>query len=505
MGNKPTKPELTADEQWMEKIHPGAGQISANKWRNPDKLNCVAWKGISNPTPVQQLGQCLKEEIEKSKGKKKGRRMSEYVSFFVPWQEESKRREEKRKEKQNKQAKKVPTETTNPPPYKPQPSAPNPFEAGQPSPPTPCPTISKNPFTSPQDPYASVKTQLKLMTQPDPSPGFPPPLWPLSPLGQFPLIQEPNPNYGRATGPAVDGVIPRDNRVVTYSFRPWSAEDRKNVLKDVPPLNEGHQQWRDAVELIRADWCLNGREMLQVLQDLLGLRLARVRGNYIGTREDGTPIEAGHADLTAALNEVYERIRVTLAPRPDYGKIGETKQKDNESASDFLDRLRPIFRQNSGLEYDPAPNSPYEQQLKNAFLKGLLPKVRAHIDKHWVTQNTGNLADALQYAEHAVKVQKNKTAQTGVFVVNTEGGIVAYAGRNPQKGKGRKQNRDDKEKHRRCYNCDKEGHLARDCRSRQREDRRDRRDNRDRGRDRYDRPARRERQDRDDRDSTEEM
>lgn len=153
--------------------------------------------------------------------------MSEYVSFFVPWQEESKRREEKRKEKQNKQAKKVPTETTNPPPYKPQPSAPNPFEAGQPSPPTPCPTISKKPFTSPQDPYASARTQLKLMTQPDPSPGFPPPLWPLSPLGQFPLIQEPNPNYGRATGPAVDGVIPRDNRVVTYSFRPWSAEDRK--------------------------------------------------------------------------------------------------------------------------------------------------------------------------------------------------------------------------------------------------------------------------------------
>lgn len=107
---------------------------------------------------------------------------------------------------------------------------------------------------------------------------------------------------------------------------------------------------------------------------------------------------------------MYERIRTILAPRPDYAKIGETKQKENETASDFLDRLPPVFRQNSGLEYTEGPETPYQQQLKNAFLKGLLPKVRAHVDKHWVTQNTGNLPDALQYAEHAVKVQKNKAA-----------------------------------------------------------------------------------------------
>lgn len=142
-------------------------------------------------------------------------------------------------------------------------------------------------------------------------------------------------------------------------------------------------------------------------------------------------------------------------------------------------------------------------------MKGLLPKVRAHVDKHWVTQNTGNLPDALQYAEHAVKVQKNKAAQSGVFVVTTEGGIVAYTGRNPQKGKGKKQNKDDKERHKRCYNYDKEGHFARDCRRRQRDDHRDRRDReereRDRDRDRDDRSRRRQRQGRDNRDSEDEM
>lgn len=321
----------------------------------------------------------------------------------------------------------------------------------------------------------------------------------------------PNPNYGRPTGPpAAAGEEPqRDQDAFTYVYQPWTAEDRKHVLKDVPPLSEGHQQWRDAVELIRQNWLLNGQEMIQVLQDLLGLMFASVRGDFTGIGDDREFLR--NDALQAALQPVYERIRTILAPRPDYTKIGETKQKENETASDFLDRLRPVFRQNSGLEYTEGPETPYQQQLKNAFLKGLLPKVRAHVDKHWVTQNTGNLPDALQYAEHAVKFQKNKAAQSGVFVVTTEGEIVAYTGRNPQKGKGKKQNKDDKERHRRCYNCDKEGHFARDCRRRQRDDHRDRRDRedrereRDRDRDRDDRSSRRQRQGRDNRDSEDEM
>ncbi|CAI5681501.1 unnamed protein product [Oreochromis niloticus] len=352
MGNKSTKPELTADEQWLEKKCPGAGQISANRWRNPKKTNCTAWEGNCSPGQIQQLSKCLHAEIEKTSGKKKVLRMYEYVSFFVPWQEESKKREEKRNKKQNKQSKKPTTETTNPPPDTEQPYPPNPYSP-----------VSKNPFVKPQDPYVSARQQLNLMTREDPPP------WPPGPLGQFPLIQAPNPNFGRVTGEPPQepgGALPRDRHPFTYTFQPWSAEDRKNVLKDVPPLNEGHQQWRDAVELIRCSWMLNG----------------------------------------------------------------------------------------------------------------LLPSIRAHVEKHWVTMNTGNLADALQYAEHATRVLKKKK-KGGVFTVDPETGFIAFAGgyQGPRRGQGQKNNkvrkrnagykgdrRDREDRDNRCYNCGKEGHFARGCR-----------------------------------------
>lgn len=299
------------------------------------------------------------------------------------------------------------------------------------------------------------------------------------------MLAVPNPRYGQITGPPTDPddptTAPTDQHHVIYTYRPWSHEDRKNVLKDVRPLNEGYQQWHDDVESIRHNWGLNGHEMLQVFQDLLGLRFARVRGTYTGNDANGALHAANTDGLTNDLNGVFDRIRTELAPRPNYGKIGEVKQKEAATASDFLDRLRPVFRQHSGLNYEEGPDTPYQQQLKNAFLNGLLPKVRAHVDKHWVTQNTGSLPDALQYAEHAVKVHKQKE-KGGVFTVDPGTGFIAFSGEHRRynggqnkgkwKGKGKYRGKERKpgQKDTSCYICGKEGHFARECRHRKKDD-----------------------------------
>lgn len=115
-----------------------------------------------------------------------------------------------------------------------------------------------------------------------------------------------------------------------------------------------------------------------------------------------------------------------MAPRADYGKIGELKQKEAETASDFLDRLHSVFRQHSGLTYEEGPETPYQQQLKNAFLNGLLPPVNSHVEKHWVTMNIGSLPDALQYAEHACRVIKKKHENVGTFTVDPETDLLHF-------------------------------------------------------------------------------
>lgn len=235
--------------------------------------------------------------------------------------------------------------------------------------------------------------------------------------------------------------------------------------------------------MISRQWYLNGHEMLQVVQDLLGLKIGKVRGDYTGSNAGGAPYSPASTELNNALPNLYERIREWLAPRADCGKIGEVKQKEAETASDFLDRLRPVFRQHSRLTYEEGPETPYQQQLKNVFLNGLLPPVKSHVEKHWVTMNIGSLPNALQYAELAFRVIKKKNENVGTFTVDPETGFIAFSreyrgqmqgqrrgnrgrGRGGYKGRGNNRSeRYDRDRNNTCWQCGKEGHFAKNCRS----------------------------------------
>ncbi|KAE8297885.1 hypothetical protein D5F01_LYC02364 [Larimichthys crocea] len=303
----------------------------------------------------------------------------------------------------------------------------------------------------------------------------------------YPLVQVANPRYGQAMGE--DGQLDPNPTMLVY--RPWSAHDRKKATSDIArPSAQGGS----AEEFIREmrgvcdSYMLNGHEIYDCLRDVLKNDWCRVSGDFNGSDANGGPRPNGDNDLQLALNALYDRVRAMWPPRVDYSKIGETQQKEDESPADYRYRLEVVFQANSGIQPNNDANSPYQQQLKMHFLRGLKPEIKSRIDKTWVHKNTGSVAQAVEQAMHADSVIKEKNKRA-TFTVDEAAGTVtvayqgrAYGGRrggqNRDRGKGRgrgggryQQNRDNhretqKEKDMRennCYKCHRPGHLARVC------------------------------------------
>ena len=53
-------------------------------------------------------------------------------------------------------------------------------------------------------------------------------------------------------------------------------------------------------------------------------------------------------------------------------------------------------------------DSPYKQQLKNAFLKGCLPQISSFVTKHMVDHRTARLENLRDWARHAEEHFNNK-------------------------------------------------------------------------------------------------
>lgn len=100
MGNEASK--LTADEQWLEKKCPGAGQTSACRWRNQKKTKCPTWEGKCSPSALTKLKETLQAEINTEKNPKKKTKRIQELQYFKAWKEEEERRSENRQKRQKK-------------------------------------------------------------------------------------------------------------------------------------------------------------------------------------------------------------------------------------------------------------------------------------------------------------------------------------------------------------------------------------------------------------------
>ena len=107
---------------------------------------------------------------------------------------------------------------------------------------------------------------------------------------------------------------------------------------------------------------------------------------------------------------LLDRIQGCYRPRQDWTEVNRCVQKDDEDVDQYYHRLKEVFDNHSGVP--PPPNmqndSPYEQQLKTAFLKGCLPQISRFVTKHMVDHRISRLNATQEYTCHAEKRFKEK-------------------------------------------------------------------------------------------------
>ncbi|XP_061149667.1 uncharacterized protein LOC133163617 isoform X1 [Syngnathus typhle] len=224
-----------------------------------------------------------------------------------------------------------------------------------------------------------------------------------------PMIQVPNPVVGEGQPPH------------TYVFRPWTLEEARKAVEGVTPFAEDPDKWAEDMAGIIHSYRLNGHEAGEVAMSSLAKDWAKVRGNYTGRNNQGPfpyPVEANQlgGEYAAQWNDLVQRVRTIFQRRANYGHLAGIKQKPGEDTDDFCLRFEKEFRVHSGIPFNDAAESAYQQQLKNALLTNFRPEIGNWVRKHLVEVDIASVTTTMQWARHAEKVIKKKAKVLMYFI-----------------------------------------------------------------------------------------
>ncbi|XP_077346837.1 uncharacterized protein LOC143995940 [Lithobates pipiens] len=240
---------------------------------------------------------------------------------------------------------------------------------------------------------------------------------------EYPLIEVPNPRGGQ------NEALGQPYPLTMTVFRPWTDSDIQKATEHIKHPKLGPAEFIENIEGLRNSYKLNGVEVERALRRVLGSDWASVKGDWdpcapANAHGRGDPLPPESPDLGNRLTALLNRCQLRWVQRTDWQKINMTVQEDKESVSDYLNKLREIFRVFSGLPEAEDVNSAYQQQLKIAFLNGLKQDHKDYIVKNMVTYRTASVLDVLQYAKHSekyLKAKAKKNVKVKVFMQGDEG------------------------------------------------------------------------------------
>lgn len=175
----------------------------------------------------------------------------------------------------------------------------------------------------------------------------------------FPMIQVMDPNATAGTSNAV-----------AYVFHPWTLDEACKAAEGVTKAEENPESWISDLNGIINSYRLNGHEAGLAAQSSLGKHWAKIRGNYTGCNDHHVPLpydtaaNAPSPAFTAEWNALCTRVKETFARKADYGTLSGVKQKAGEDVKDLRARYEQQFKIHSGIKFNAADNSAYQQQLK---------------------------------------------------------------------------------------------------------------------------------------------
>lgn len=260
--------------------------------------------------------------------------------------------------------------------------------------------------------------------------------------------------------------------------RHWGESDISEAASSLPhPATVGGERFGQELENFVQSCRPTALELRRLLMRKLGSYFCKIDQDW--PTEDlrlratawSPPAESREDDVNRPyrnmITNLVLRIRTAFPRTVNLALIAACKQSEKETIQEYLVCLAQVHTDHCGMTPPerradgPASISPWESHLRSSFLLGMRKDIGDAVRTHCVGYDLEPLSIIEQHARHhEARLDKKKDQKQASAIQQT---MLTMFQQAPQRGRGRGRGKDRRGGDKRCFNCGKEGHFARNC------------------------------------------